>query len=118
MKEARLWLLHLIAGAVLIIFLGGHMLVMHLAGLLAKLGAASPEPLAYSAVAERSQSPAWQIFYIIFLIPALYHGFYGLRGILLEVFGAKEKGNQALTVVLSIAGILAFFFAAYVVLAS
>ena len=115
MAESRLWLLYMLSGVVLLGLLGAHMFLMHLPGLLNALGVSGGEPLAFEAVARRSQSPAWQIYYLVFLVVALYHGLYGLRSVLLEVFSAAKTGQHLLNLVLAAVGVLAFVYATYVV---
>lgn len=108
MRESRFWLLHLLAGLALVFLLGVHLVLMHLG---------PGDPLVYERVARRAESPGWQLFYLIFLAFALYHGLYGLRGILLEVL-AKKGRTGLLTGFLAALGILAFAFGAYVVVAA
>lgn len=115
MTEARLWLLHLLAGAALLVLLGAHLVVMHLPRVLAALGAGPADPLTFASVAERAASPAWPVLYLLLLFVALYHGLYGLRGIVLELTGAARKAKVLVSTVLIILGAAALFYGALVV---
>lgn len=111
MRESRFWLLHLLSGAALAVLLGLHLAVMHLDGLLG-----DGEPISFASVAARGESAAWRVFYLVFLAVALYHGFYGLRGVLLEAF--REGAGRAITTALVLVGAAAFLFGSYVILAA
>lgn len=113
MRETRFWLLQLITGLVLVVMLGLHMAVQHLDSILAFFGYAAGDPVAYAAVVQRAQATSWTVFYIVFLALALYHGLYGLRAILLELSLSPPAG-RVLTGILTVVGIAAFGFGAYV----
>ncbi len=74
------WLLHRITGVILVAGLLYHFIFMHFMG---------HDNYSYEAVAQRLKEPSWQFFNIIFLLSALYHGFYGLNGLVSEYI----KGN-------------------------
>lgn len=90
MRESRLWAFHLICGAGLLVLLSLHMGLMHYAGILAHLGWAREPALAFSSVAERGRGAAGAAMYVLLLGFALYHGLYGLRGVLGEVWGTPR----------------------------
>ncbi len=90
MRESRLWALHLICGAGLLVLLGLHMGVMHYASILAAFGWIREPVMSFSAVAERGRGTAWAAVYILLLGFALYHGLYGLRGVLGEIWGSPR----------------------------
>ncbi|GAQ93886.1 succinate dehydrogenase [Thermodesulfovibrio aggregans] len=69
------WLLHRITGVILVVGLLYHFVLMHFMG---------HDNYSYEAVMQRLSDPSWKIFNIVFLISALYHGFYGLNGLVLE----------------------------------
>ncbi len=77
MREGKLWILHLFAGFLMFFLLGSHIFVMHMAG---------GEPLSVEATLARAKDILFPIIYTIFVAAALYHGLYGLRGILYERF--------------------------------
>lgn len=69
------WLLHRITGVILVFGLLYHFVFMHFMG---------HDNYSYEAVMQRLSEPSWKIFNIIFLLSALYHGFYGLYGVVTE----------------------------------
>jgi len=89
-RESRLWAFHLICGAGLLVLLSLHMGLMHYASILALLGWAREPVLSFSAVADRGRGAAWAATYVLLLGFALYHGLYGLRGILGEIWGTPR----------------------------
>ena len=90
MRESNYWLLHMSAGVIILVFLGIHMLIMHLDEILLLLGIGYEEPLTAASVFERSRDSFFMITYIILLGAALYHGFYGLRNMLFELTMPKS----------------------------
>ncbi len=90
MRESRLWALHLICGAGLLVLLSLHMGVMHYASILALLGWVREPVLSFSSVAERGRGAAGAVTYVLLLGFALYHGLYGLRGILGEIWSTPK----------------------------
>lgn len=113
MWETRCWLLQLLTGLALVILLGVHMAVQHLDGILAFLGYAAGDPVAYATVVGRAQLLSWTVVYIILLALALYHGLYGLRAILLEL-SLSPRAGRVLTGVLAVIGLVAFGWGTYV----
>ena len=108
MNKSGPWILFIVAAVVVFVFLGLHMMIVHLDTLLG--GIASPaggSALAWENVIQRSQSNFFTVTYIILLAAALYHGFYGLRTIIFE-FGARKEAEGAWTTVLWIVGIVLF----------
>ncbi len=85
MREQRLWTWHLGAGAVILVLLGLHMTVMHLADLVRLFNPESPDPLAWANVVARGRSLFFLVSYVLLLGAALFHGFYGLRNIVFEL---------------------------------
>ncbi|WP_028841935.1 succinate dehydrogenase, hydrophobic membrane anchor protein [Thermodesulfovibrio yellowstonii] len=69
------WLLHRITGVILVVGLLYHFILMHFMG---------HDNYSYEAVMQRLSEPSWKIFNIVFLFSALYHGFYGLNGVVTE----------------------------------
>ena len=108
MNKSGPWILFIVAAVVVFVFLGLHMMIVHLDALLG--GIASPaggSALAWENVIHRSQSSFFTVTYIILLAAALYHGFYGLRTIIFE-FGARKEAEGAWTTLLWIVGIVLF----------
>ena len=87
MKDQKLWTWHLLAGVVILVFLGMHMTVMHLDALvnLPGLNPADGHPIDWANVVARGKIMFFPVTYVILLGAALFHGLYGLRNILLEL---------------------------------
>jgi succinate dehydrogenase / fumarate reductase membrane anchor subunit len=101
------WLLHICAGVFLIFLLGLHMFIMHLNDIISRINGTSFEPLKFTSVLERGESVYFLIFYLIFLIIALYHGLFGLKNILVEIF-YSEKAEGRINMLIWIFGIVLF----------
>jgi succinate dehydrogenase hydrophobic anchor subunit len=85
MRDRTLWTWHIAAGVVILVLLGLHMVIMHLDAALGFLGLGGGDPIEWDSVAGRAQSLFFTVTYVMLLGAALYHGFYGLRNILLEL---------------------------------
>lgn len=83
MRETRLWSLHLMAIPFILVLLGMHLALMHYAPVF--YGMSVEKARAYSTMIERGKSVAQLVIYMLLLIAGLYHGLYGLRGILREL---------------------------------
>jgi succinate dehydrogenase / fumarate reductase membrane anchor subunit len=83
MRETRLWSLHLLAIPIIFVLLGLHLAIMHYAPVF--YGVSVEKAREFGAMIERGKSVAQFILYILLLIAGLYHGLYGLRGILREL---------------------------------
>jgi succinate dehydrogenase / fumarate reductase membrane anchor subunit len=100
-RDQRLWTWHLAAGLVILVLLGLHMTIMHLAAIV-PLAVSTPNggvPIDWANVAARAKSGFFLVSYILLLGAALFHGFYGLRNIVFELNpgqGAKKAVNGAL----------------------
>lgn len=101
MKEGKLWFFHIISGAFLIILLGSHMYYMHLSG---------GEPLSVENTFKRAKDLFFPLSYTIFVALALFHGLYGLRGILFERFNTTFS-QKVINISLILVGILFFAYA-------
>jgi succinate dehydrogenase hydrophobic anchor subunit len=100
MRDRTLWTWHIGAGLVILVLLGLHMVIMHLDTTLGIFGTEGAEPVEWESVAVRAQSVFFTVTYVILLGAALYHGFYGLRNILLELNpgpGLRRVVNVGLT---------------------
>jgi len=85
MRESTLWVLHIFAGAIILVLLGLHMFIMHLDEVLGVLGIGYSEPIASESVFARSEQAFFMVTYILLLGAALYHGLYGFRNMLFEL---------------------------------
>jgi succinate dehydrogenase hydrophobic anchor subunit len=83
MRETRLWTLHLLAIPVIAVLLGMHFAIMHYAPVF--YGMSVEEARSFEVMVERGRSIAQFILYILLLAAGLYHGLYGLRGIIREL---------------------------------
>jgi succinate dehydrogenase/fumarate reductase cytochrome b subunit len=99
MRDQTLWTWHLIAGLVILVLLGLHMGIMHLDTALGIFNPEGGHPIDWENVLARAQSLGFAISYILLLGAALFHGFYGLRNILLEAgIGARRAVGRSLFV--------------------
>lgn len=117
MRDRTLWTWHIGAGVVVLVLLGLHMAIMHLNATLGIFGTPGAEPVEWASVALRAQSLFFTVSYVVMLGAALYHGFYGLRNILLELNpGARLR--RTIDVALSALGLALFAFGTWAALAS
>ena len=83
MRETRLWSLHILAIPIIAVLLGMHFAIMHYAPVF--YGMSVEEAREFGTMIERGKSVAQFVIYILLLLAGLYHGLYGLRGILREL---------------------------------
>ncbi len=114
MRDRTLWTWHIFAGAVILVFLGLHMTIMHLNGTFPTFN--NPfggEAESWQNVAARARNLFFTVTYVVMLGAALYHGLFGLRNILLELDpGAGLR--RSINVALSVLGLALFAFGAWV----
>lgn len=94
------WLLHRITGVILLFGLLYHFAFMHFLG---------TENYSYESAMDRLSNPYWKAFNIIFLISVIYHGFYGINGLVTEYMNDKIFKKFAKIVIVLISLTLAFF---------
>jgi len=117
MRDRTLWTWHIGAGVVILVLLGLHMAIMHLDQTLGIFGTAGAEPVEWESVAARAGSVFFTVTYVLLLGAALYHGFYGLRNILMELnpgAGLRKTINVGLTAL----GLALFAFGTWAALAA
>jgi len=112
MRESTLWFWHIIAGAVILVFLSLHMAIMHLDAILGFLGIGYANTTSAATVFARSRQTFFMVTYIILLGAALYHGLYGFRNILLELNPGKLL-KKLISVLLLLAGLALFAYGTY-----
>ena len=117
MRDRTLWTWHIGTGVVILVLLGLHMAIMHLDATLGIFGTAEVKPVDWTSVVERMQSMFFAVTYVILLGAALYHGFYGLRNILLELNPGPGL-RRAINVGLSLVALALFVFGTWAALAS
>jgi len=83
MRETRLWSLHLLAIPIIFVLLGMHLAIMHYAPVF--YGMSVDKAREFGTMIERGKGVVQFVLYILLLIAGLYHGLYGLRGILREL---------------------------------
>ena len=83
MRETRLWSLHILVIPIIAVLLGMHFALMHYAPVF--YGMSVEQAREFSTMIGRGKSVAQFVVYILLLIAGLYHGLYGLRGILREL---------------------------------
>ncbi len=83
MRETRLWSLHILVLPIIAVLLGMHFAIMHYAPVF--YGMSVEEARSFEVMIERGKSVAQLVLYILLLAAGLYHGLYGLRGILREL---------------------------------
>ena len=117
MRDRTLWTWHIAAGVVILVLLGLHMAIMHLDQSLGIFGVEGAEPIEWESVAARAGSLFFTVTYVLLLGAALYHGFYGLRNILLEL-GPGAGLRRVISVGLAVLGLGLFAFGTWAALAA
>jgi succinate dehydrogenase / fumarate reductase membrane anchor subunit len=105
MSETKFWTWHMLAGVVILLLLGFHMVYTH-AGNLTGIAVAdrSEEAVSQANSLARDARPLYPVFFTLLLGIALYHGLYGLKNILFELT-LKPAAERAISVVLLLAGL-------------
>lgn len=116
MRDAKLWTWHVLAGGVILVFLGLHMAIMHLDAILGIFNPAGGHPIDWENVVARGKSAFFMVSYIVLLGAALFHGLYGLRNILLEL-NPPAVLKKAIGIFLLLAGLGFFVFGAWAAVA-
>lgn len=83
MRETRLWSLHILVLPIIAVLLGMHFAVMHYAPVF--YGMSVEEAREFGTMIERGKSITQLVLYILLLAAGLYHGMYGVRGIIREL---------------------------------
>jgi succinate dehydrogenase hydrophobic anchor subunit len=109
-RESTWWVWFLVAGAVGFAFLGIHVVILHLPQIVS--GQSYSEALSFKSVVERGRSTFFTATYIVLLAALLYHGLYGLRAILIELFTSRAVG-RTISWGLSLLGLATFAYGTY-----
>ncbi len=112
--RVRLQLLHMLTGVLIAVLLGVHMVVINLDTILGFFGVDATEPTSWESMIGRAGQGIWVGLYIALLALVLYHGLYGLRGIILELT-PSVKTARIITRTFIIIGIVTFIWGTYVV---
>jgi len=83
MRETRLWSLHILVLPIIAVLLGAHFAVMHYAPVF--YGMSVEKAREFGTMIERGKSITQLVLYILLLAAGLYHGMYGVRGIIREL---------------------------------
>ena len=113
MRTTRLQLLHMLTGILIAVFLGIHMVRLHLDSILDFFGVDATDPTSWESMIGRASQGIWAALYIALLAVVLYHALYGLRGIILELTPSVKTG-RVITWSFIIIGIGAFAWGTYV----
>lgn len=108
MKETKYWTLHIFAGVLLLFFLGFHFLYTHIGQLLFN----ESDNISRELSQGRDAKMYFLFFFIILLGLGLFHGLYGLKNILFEIFSSTNVQRIILVIIL-IVGLALFFFGSY-----
>jgi succinate dehydrogenase hydrophobic anchor subunit len=112
MRDQKLWTWHVAAGALILVFLGLHMVIMHLEAVVGIFNPQGGHPIEWGNVLARTKSAGFLVSYVVLLGAALFHGLYGLRNIVFELNpGAGAK--KALSFLLVVGGLALFAFGAW-----
>ena len=112
MRETKYWTWHMAAGAVILVLLGLHMLIMHVGGITHLFAPYGGEPVSKENSLFRDGTMFFTVTYILLLAVALYHGLYGLRTILFELT-LKPAVEKTVTWVLLLLGLGLFGLGAW-----
>ena len=106
-RRFKYWLLNVIAGLVVLLLGGMHLAIFHLDDVLAPLLGISTEPLAWAEVRARGTRVGQVAAYVLLLAAALFHGFYGLRTVLTEIWDGR-RATVAIGIVCWVLGLSLF----------
>jgi succinate dehydrogenase hydrophobic anchor subunit len=113
MRETRLWILSLASSGLVGVLLVLHFALMHFAPVF--YGQTVEQARSFTELLARGRDLIQMVVYILFLAFALYHGLYGLRGVLLEL-PAFRRRERSLSGGLLLLGTVFFAYGAYVTL--
>jgi len=113
MRNTYLWFIQLITGVLIAVFLGLHMVVMHLDAILGFLGVDVTSSTSWTSMIERSRQTIWAGIYIALLAVVLYHALNGLRNIILEL-APSARTERIITWTIIAVGIIVFICGSYV----
>lgn len=113
MRETKYWTWHILAGIIILVLLGIHMITMHLDAILGWFNPAGGEAIDWNNVITRAKMVIYAVIYIALLMVALYHGLYGFRTILFEL-GPKQGTQRLINILFLIIGICLFALGSWV----
>lgn len=113
MRETKYWTWHILAGMIILVLLGIHMITMHLDAILGWFNPSGGEAIDWDNVIARAKLIIYAIVYIALLVVALYHGLYGFRTILFEL-GPKQGTQRFINILFLVVGICLFALGSWV----
>jgi succinate dehydrogenase / fumarate reductase membrane anchor subunit len=117
MRDQKLWTWHVLAGLVILVFLGLHMTVMHLEVIVGIFNPAGGHPIDWANVVARGKTLFFPVSYVVLLGAALFHGLYGTRNILFEL-NPSAGLKRVIGVVLLLVGLGLFVLGTWAAVAS
>ena len=117
MRETSGWIWFFIAGIVIFILGGLHMMTLHMNAILGIFNPASGDAVSWANVSWRGKSLFFTATYIFLLAAVLYHGFFGLRTIVFEL-GPSWVAQRFITKFLWFAGVVLFVIGTYAAIAA
>ncbi len=115
MQETKYWTWHMLAGAVILVLLGIHIITVHMWSLLGWFNPAGGKATEWANLTARARLGIYAVTYIVLLAAAFYHGLYGFRTILFEL-GLKPGSQRLLNILFIIMGTCFFTLGAWVTL--
>lgn len=116
MRNKYLWFMQLVTGILIAVFLGLHMVIMHLDATLGFFGINITDSTSWTSMIERSRQTIWAGIYIALLAFVLYHALYGLRNVILELTPSANTERIVTWIIIAV-GIVAFIWGSYVPIA-
>ncbi len=111
MRNTRLQVLQMGSGIVIAVLLGIHMIVSHLSKI-----TGTTDPTTWESMINRARQGTWAALYIALLAFGIFHGLYGLRGIILET-SPSTTTMRTINWIFIVVGIVVFLGASYVPIA-
>jgi succinate dehydrogenase hydrophobic anchor subunit len=111
MRETRFWILSLFSSGLIGVLLVLHFALMHFAPLF--YGQTIEQARSFPEMLARGRDVLQMVVYILFLAFALYHGLYGLRGVMLEL-SVLRRWERSVSGGLLLLGAVFFAYGAYV----
>ncbi len=112
MRDQRWWTWHVAASLVILVFLGLHMVIMHLDAIARVFNPEPGHPIEWANVVARARSGFFMVTYVVLLGAALFHGLYGLRNIVFEL-NPGTGVKKGLTFLFVVGGLALFVFGAW-----
>ena len=116
MRNTYLQFVQLITGILIAILLAIHMIIQHLDNILLFFSIDVRHATSWTSMIGRAKQNIWAFIYIALLVFTLYHAFYGLRNILLELT-PSPGAQRTITVVIIIVGVIFFILGIWAPLA-